>query len=81
MSDYGRPLQFGYFLTPDASNYPELLRVAQLVDDLGPDLIGIQDHPYYGKVLNKSLKSVALAASPKSGLTPNTSWRVRSSEL
>src|SRR2546430_15580157 len=46
MTDYGRPLQFGYFPTPDASNYPEVLRVARLVDDLGLDLIGIQDHPY-----------------------------------
>src|SRR2546429_668740 len=46
MTDYGRPLQFGYFPTPDASNYPELLRVARLVDDLGLDLIGIQAHPY-----------------------------------
>jgi len=46
MTDYDHPLQFGYFLTPDAASYPELLRVARLVDDLGLDLIGIQDHPY-----------------------------------
>lgn len=46
MTDYSRPLQFGYFPTPDAGNYPEVLRVARLVDDLGLDLIGIQDHPY-----------------------------------
>ena len=32
MTDYGRALEFGYFLE-------------QMADKLGPDLIGIQDHP------------------------------------
>jgi hypothetical protein len=43
--DYGRPVQFGYFLTPFAADYPEVLRRAKLADTLGMDLIGIQDHP------------------------------------
>lgn len=46
MTDYGRPIEFGYFLTPDAADYPELVQLARLADDLGLDLIGIQDHPY-----------------------------------
>jgi alkanesulfonate monooxygenase SsuD/methylene tetrahydromethanopterin reductase-like flavin-dependent oxidoreductase (luciferase family) len=44
--DYGRALRFGYFLTPSADDVPGLLRTAQLVDQVGLDLIGIQDHPY-----------------------------------
>jgi alkanesulfonate monooxygenase SsuD/methylene tetrahydromethanopterin reductase-like flavin-dependent oxidoreductase (luciferase family) len=40
-----RPL-FGYFLTPIAADYRELARQARLVDDLGLDLLGVQDHPY-----------------------------------
>jgi hypothetical protein len=45
ITDYGRPLAFGFFLNPNAADYPELVEVARLVDDLGLDLIGIQDHP------------------------------------
>ncbi|HEX2980599.1 MAG TPA: LLM class flavin-dependent oxidoreductase [Anaerolineaceae bacterium] len=44
--DYGRELQFGFFLTPDATSYPEVTQLARLCDRLGLDLIGIQDHPY-----------------------------------
>ena len=50
--DYGRELQFGYFLTPDAAGYPEVVRLARLCDDLGLDLIGIQDHPYQRRFLD-----------------------------
>jgi alkanesulfonate monooxygenase SsuD/methylene tetrahydromethanopterin reductase-like flavin-dependent oxidoreductase (luciferase family) len=46
MSDYGHDLQFGYFLVPDNDNPGRLLETAQLLDELGYDLIGIQDHPY-----------------------------------
>lgn len=50
--DYGRAIQFGYFLTPDASDYPEVLRRARLCDSIGLDLIGIQDHPYQRRFLD-----------------------------
>lgn len=65
MTDYGRPLQFGYFLTPDAGNYPELLRVARLVDDLGLDLIGIQDHPYQRRFFDTWTLLTAIATQTK----------------
>ncbi len=44
--DYGHELEFGYFLVPEASDPQRGLEVARLVDRLGYDLIGIQDHPY-----------------------------------
>lgn len=44
--DYGRAVHFGVFLTPDASQPEHLLALAALADELGFDLIGIQDHPY-----------------------------------
>ena len=44
--DYGRAVEFGVFLTPDASQPERLLALAALADELGFDLIGIQDHPY-----------------------------------
>lgn len=59
--DYGRPVQFGYFLTPDASDYPEVLRRAQLCDRLGMELIGIQDHPYQSRFLDTWTLLSALA--------------------
>ena len=56
-----KALQFGYFLPPTAHNYFELLRHAQLVDELGLELIGIQDHPYQGKYLDSWTLLSALA--------------------
>ncbi len=50
--DYGRELQFGYFLTPSAGDSRETLRQARLCEDLGLDLIGIQDHPYQRRFLD-----------------------------
>lgn len=44
--DYHRPLLFGYFPVPEASQHRELLAQARLCDELGLDLIGVQDHPY-----------------------------------
>lgn len=47
-----RPLLFGFFLTPTAENAPELVQQAQLCEQLGLDLIGIQDHPYQYRFLD-----------------------------
>lgn len=45
-TDYGHELEFGYFLVPEAGDPQGDLEIARLVDRLGYDLIGIQDHPY-----------------------------------
>jgi len=42
--DYGQPVQFGVFVTPVATEDP--MRQAIAADELGFDIIGIQDHPY-----------------------------------
>jgi alkanesulfonate monooxygenase SsuD/methylene tetrahydromethanopterin reductase-like flavin-dependent oxidoreductase (luciferase family) len=62
MPDYGRPIEFGFFLIPDADEYPELLRQAELADRLGLDYIGIQDHPYQRRFLDTFTLLPALAA-------------------
>lgn len=46
MSDYGRPIEFGIFLDPAAKDASSMLDAIELIDQLGFDLIGIQDHPY-----------------------------------
>jgi alkanesulfonate monooxygenase SsuD/methylene tetrahydromethanopterin reductase-like flavin-dependent oxidoreductase (luciferase family) len=51
-SRYGRPLEFGLSIVP-ASADAELARtLARRADDLGLDLIGIQDHPYQWRFLD-----------------------------
>jgi len=44
--DYGKPVQFGVFILPDSMQPARPLELAVLADELGFDLIGIQDHPY-----------------------------------
>jgi alkanesulfonate monooxygenase SsuD/methylene tetrahydromethanopterin reductase-like flavin-dependent oxidoreductase (luciferase family) len=58
-----KELLFGYFLTPTAHNYPELLSHAKLCDELGLDLIGIQDHPYQRRFFDAWTLISALAAN------------------
>src|SRR5256885_11297117 len=42
--DYGQPVRFGVFVIPEATDRP--LQQALVADELGFDVIGIQDHPY-----------------------------------
>ena len=58
---YGNAPQFGYFLTPDATDYPEVLRRAKVCDAAGYDLIGIQDHPYQSRFFDTWTLLAALA--------------------
>lgn len=46
MMDYGLPLRFGVFVIPDASAPQRALDTAMAADELGFDLVGVQDHPY-----------------------------------
>lgn len=62
MTDYGRPLQFGYFLVPDAIHYQAVLDAARQVDKLGLDLIGVQDHPYQRSFLDTWTLLATIAA-------------------
>ena len=49
MPDYGHDLQFGFFLDPSTGTPERTVEIARILDDLGYDLIGIQDHPYQAK--------------------------------
>lgn len=46
MPDYGRPIEFGIFLDPAAAQSATILDTIALIDELGFDWIGVQDHPY-----------------------------------
>lgn len=72
MSDYGRPLQFGYFLTPLAADPGALVEQARAVEALGLDLLGIQDHPYQYRFLDTwTLLSFLAAKTTKLRLFPD----------
>jgi alkanesulfonate monooxygenase SsuD/methylene tetrahydromethanopterin reductase-like flavin-dependent oxidoreductase (luciferase family) len=46
MPDYGHDIEFGFFLDPSTGDAARTLEIARILDELGYDLIGIQDHPY-----------------------------------
>jgi alkanesulfonate monooxygenase SsuD/methylene tetrahydromethanopterin reductase-like flavin-dependent oxidoreductase (luciferase family) len=63
--DYGKPVRFGVFLTPDASQPSRLLELSVLADELGFDLIGVQDHPYQRRFLDTWTLLTAIAMRTK----------------
>src|SRR3989475_12888348 len=44
--DFGRPIQFGDFVVRDSMRHLRPLQLAIRAEELGIDVIGIQDHPY-----------------------------------
>ena len=64
--DYGHPVEFGYFLVPDAGDPLGVLETARLVDGLGYDLLGVQDHPYQSRHLDTSSLLAAILAQTRS---------------
>lgn len=70
MSDYGRPVEFGYFLVPNADD--PLIETARLADGLGLDLIGVQDHPYQRRYVDTwTLLSVIAASTSRIRVFPD----------
>ena len=64
--DYGHPLEFGYFLVPDAGDPLGVLETARLADGLGYDLLGVQDHPYQPRHLDAMSLAAAILAQTRS---------------
>ena len=46
MPDYKHDLVFGVGLAPSARDFEAVLATAELADDIGLDIVGLQDHPY-----------------------------------
>ena len=67
MPDFARPLQFGYFLVPNASD--PVVNVALEVERRGFDYVAIQDHPYQRRYLETwTLLSVIAGTTSHVGL-------------
>jgi alkanesulfonate monooxygenase SsuD/methylene tetrahydromethanopterin reductase-like flavin-dependent oxidoreductase (luciferase family) len=50
--DYGRPIEFGIGLSPDAAERESAIAMALAADRSGFDLVGIQDHPYQHRFID-----------------------------
>ncbi|MDQ2944002.1 MAG: LLM class flavin-dependent oxidoreductase [Candidatus Dormibacteraeota bacterium] len=61
MMDYGHPVRFGVFITPDATQPNRSLALAVLADELRFELIGVQDHPYQRRFFDAWTLLVAIA--------------------
>lgn len=61
MGDLGHELWFGCFLTPDAQQADMVVQLARFADQLGLDLVGVQDHPYQPRFLDTWTLLSALA--------------------
>ncbi|MPY82407.1 MAG: LLM class flavin-dependent oxidoreductase [Actinophytocola sp.] len=72
MTDYGRPVRFGVFPTPDAGRAEDVLAIAAAAEDDGLDLIGIQDHPYQRRHLDAwALLATVLARTERIRVFPD----------
>ena len=52
MTDYGRAVEFGYFPEPKADDIHRVIEEVVLAEQLGLDLVGIQDHPYQSRYVD-----------------------------
>jgi alkanesulfonate monooxygenase SsuD/methylene tetrahydromethanopterin reductase-like flavin-dependent oxidoreductase (luciferase family) len=71
-SRYGRPLEFGLSIVPASSDIDLARSLARRADELGLELIGIQDHPYQWRFLETwSLLADLLARTHRVRLFPD----------
>ena len=72
MTDYGHPLRFGTFVTPLAASAHRVVDLAVLTEQVGLDLVTVQDHPYQARFLDTwTLLSVIAARTERVTVAPN----------
>ncbi|MEU9337687.1 LLM class flavin-dependent oxidoreductase [Streptomyces sp. NPDC048290] len=73
MTDYGRPVQFGIFPTPNAERVADIMALARFADGAaGLDFLGIQDHPYQRRFLDTfALMGVILGRTERIRVFPD----------
>lgn len=72
MTDYGHDLLFGTFLTPVADQAERVVALGELTDQVGLDLVTVQDHPYQASFLDTwTLLSVIAARTQRVRVLPN----------
>ena len=72
MPDYRHGLEFGVFPTPLAKHPGAVVRLAELAEEAGLDLVSFQDHPYQSRFLDTwTLLSFVAARTSRVRLAPN----------
>jgi alkanesulfonate monooxygenase SsuD/methylene tetrahydromethanopterin reductase-like flavin-dependent oxidoreductase (luciferase family) len=72
MPDYGRPLRFGVFPTPDAGALDEVFTLARVADEENLEYVGIQDHPYQRRFVDTwMLMATVLAKTGRVSVFPD----------
>ncbi|MCX5041945.1 LLM class flavin-dependent oxidoreductase [Aldersonia sp. NBC_00410] len=66
MSDYWHDPRFGVFADPAVESAQHVVRVAEVADRAGLDLIGVQDHPYQRRFLDAFALMTTLLARTES---------------
>ncbi len=70
--DYRHDLLFGTFVTPTAAQPDRVVALAQLTEQVGLDLVTVQDHPYQARFLDTwTLLSVIAASTTTLRVAPN----------
>ncbi|WP_457098798.1 LLM class flavin-dependent oxidoreductase [Microbacterium sp. P5_E9] len=70
--DYGHALEFGAFITPTAANPETPVRLAQIAEASGLDLVTFQDHPYQPAFLDTwTLMTFVAARTDSIRIAPN----------
>jgi alkanesulfonate monooxygenase SsuD/methylene tetrahydromethanopterin reductase-like flavin-dependent oxidoreductase (luciferase family) len=71
-TDYGHEIEFGTFVTPVAEAPEGVVRLAELAEEVGLDLVSFQDHPYQSRFLDTwTLLSYVAARTNRVKLAPN----------
>jgi alkanesulfonate monooxygenase SsuD/methylene tetrahydromethanopterin reductase-like flavin-dependent oxidoreductase (luciferase family) len=71
-SRYGRPVEFGLSIVPVSADVELARSLARRADELGLDLVGVQDHPYQWRYLETwSLLADLLARTERVRLFPD----------
>lgn len=74
MVDYGRPVGFGVFPSPEADKLDEALALARVADEGGLEYVGIQDHPYQRRFVDTwMLMATVLAKTEHVRVFPDVS--------
>ena len=72
MADYRHELLFGTFVTPSAESPERAVALALLTEQVGLDLVSLQDHPYQARFLDSwTLLSVIAAQTTTLRVAPN----------
>ena len=72
MTDYGHDLRFGVFITPNAADAHDVLRLAKLAEREHLDIVTFQDHPYQRRFFDAfTLLAMVAAQTDRIFLPPN----------